>query len=927
MRARGLVAPLLVTFTLFGCAAAELPDKPMPKPYELAQRDFPLKSGLRVVVQEDHSAPVVAIVSTFNVGSTADPPGKEGLAHFVEHLAFRTKFADGVPIMDRLKHMGAQFNATTWWDFTNYFSTVSKDYLEELMQQEAWRIAHIIEGVTQEAFTIEREVVRNELRLGNETSIGGRAFDLLGSALYPVGHPMHRPTIGTHASLDAITLDDVRAWVKKHYRPENCTIVVAGDVDPKFVGQLLGTWPTSLLFGPGGPQGPAVPRPPLIADQPLPPVPEPVNRTLMREKGPISSPTLMLAWSAPAGLRRNDALLSFVANRLNLAFDQGIQVKEDDDLEGVGASVEALINGSMFVVQASLRPGADPERARTRILDALVQAWTTEFGIAQTEYGRWYLSTSMLLETSDLTGNAVALGQHVAATGSPHMFKDEFDALAKIKPGEIADIAYKYLKRDRAVSLYIEPETDQVAKLVGGGGSAGGGGGGSNTGHQIGREPAKMAKDLGPSHILKIARSPGLAKLPRWKLPNGLEVVAARQGTAPVASVMVGLRGGDAFTKPFGLASYASDFAQRHCFNYGTLDAVGGQVGNFTGLTSSTFFVSVLSGNLANGVAVLADNLSCLEVNEEAFLNHEKILERRSKVYERLAKMPDFVAGKRLWAELYPEHPYGVLGVDPMTLKTVSFEDAAAFVRSHYRPGNAVAVVIGDVDAAQTKALTDKYLSNWSGSGSGVATLPAPPPPPTARKAFLVDRPKATQATVRIACRLSDATADQLPLFDLAASMANQRAWSVREEWGASYGVYASVSTMPGGATHMMLGGAITTEHVGKSVQRLLGILSDLDANKIDEKYFLQQRWEVAREFQQRFTTGDRIARAIVDATEHGWPIDVWDKYPERLAAASRHDVRALMKNCVGREIITVAGDAAKVGPQLKAIGLKLEAN
>jgi zinc protease len=87
------LAPFIAACHLLGCAAAELPDKPMPKPYELSQMDFPLKSGMRVLVQEDHSAPVVAVVVTFNVGSTSDPKGEEGLAHFVEHLAFRTKFS------------------------------------------------------------------------------------------------------------------------------------------------------------------------------------------------------------------------------------------------------------------------------------------------------------------------------------------------------------------------------------------------------------------------------------------------------------------------------------------------------------------------------------------------------------------------------------------------------------------------------------------------------------------------------------------------------------------------------------------------------------------------------------------------------------------------------------------------------------------
>jgi zinc protease len=919
------LAPLVAACHLLGCAAAELPDKPMYKQYELSQMDFPLKSGLRVVVQEDHSAPVVTVVVTFNVGSTDDPKGKEGLAHFIEHLAFRTKFLDGQTIWDRLRRMGASgnFNATTWWDFTNYFTTVSKDYLEDLLQQEIWKVHHLTEGVTPEVFAVEKEVVRNELRLGNETGIGGRAVDLLAERLYPEDHPMHRPTIGTHASLDAITLADARAWVKEHYKPENCTIVVAGDVDPQKVRKLIGTWPADVLFGPGGPTGAVVPRPPLISERPAPPVPEPINKTMMREKGPVTQPVLMLAWSAPAGLRHNDGLLSFVANRLDTALFAGINFKEDDDLEGVGASVDSLINGSMFIINANLRPGADPERAKARILDALVQAWTQEFGVEQTEMGRWAVSTSMLLQTQELMGNAVELGRHLAATGSPHMYKDELEELAKIKPGDINDIAYKYLRRDRVVSLYIEPESDQVAKIVGGG--AGGGAAGSG-GHEFGHEAVQANIDLGPSHILKIARSPELAKLPRWKLSNGLEVVAAKQGTAPVASIYVGLRGGDATTKPFGLASYAAGFTRRKCYNYGDLDAVGGQFFSFSSSTRSEFAVSVLSGNLPNGIAVLTDSVGCLEVSEEGFLNHERILERRSKRYERVAKMPGFVAGKRLWAELYPNHPFGVMGLDPMTLKGVTYEDAQAFVRSYYRPNNALAVVVGDVDTALAKELSERYLTKWTGSGSG-GEVPPPPPPPAARKAFLVDRPKATQASVSIACRLADNTAELLPIFDLAESLASQRAWMVREELGASYGVGANVQLMPGGATHMTLGGTITTKFVGQSVQRLLAILADLDSSKLDERYFLGQRWEVARQFQHHFTSGAGIATAILQTAEHGWPADVYDRYPERLAAATRQDVRTVMKPCVGHEIISISGDAEKIGPQLKAMGLKLEAN
>src|SRR5262245_55736819 len=92
--------------TLGGCAATQLPDEPKLKDYELPQWVSPMKSGLRLVVQEDHSAPLVTVVAIYGVGSTSDPKGVEGLAHFVEHLAFRSRFLGEAPIMDHLKRMG-----------------------------------------------------------------------------------------------------------------------------------------------------------------------------------------------------------------------------------------------------------------------------------------------------------------------------------------------------------------------------------------------------------------------------------------------------------------------------------------------------------------------------------------------------------------------------------------------------------------------------------------------------------------------------------------------------------------------------------------------------------------------------------------------------------------------------------------------------
>src|SRR5688572_21898093 len=229
---RAAIAALLLLSA--GCATGAgggLPDDPVLKPYEPKRWVGTPKSGLRVIVQEDHSSPLVSIVTSVGVGATADPKGVEGLAHFVEHLVFRSKpFGGDTQYWDLLKRTGGFFNASTSWDFTTYYTTAHKDQLESLMRLEAWRIMNTVGGVTTDVFTTEREVVRNELRQRWETTPGNKMFDLLFDSLYPVGHPLRRPIGGTHDSLTAAKLEHAQAFVKEHYRPDNTTITIVGDV-------------------------------------------------------------------------------------------------------------------------------------------------------------------------------------------------------------------------------------------------------------------------------------------------------------------------------------------------------------------------------------------------------------------------------------------------------------------------------------------------------------------------------------------------------------------------------------------------------------------------------------------------------------------------------------------------------------------------
>jgi len=858
------------------------------------------------------------------VGATADPKGKEGLAHFVEHLVFRSKpFGGDQQYWDILKRTGGSFNASTSWDFTNYTTMAHKDHLKLLLQLEAWRLLDTVGGVTADVFKTEREVVRNELRQRWETTPGNRIFDLLFESLYPAGHPLRRPVGGTHDSLTASQLADAQAFVKQHYRPDNAVITIIGDVSTEEVKQLIGTWPKELLFGAGGEGGPAVEPRKRVGERPAPPVPKPVTTNLVRHKGPIAAPVLMLAWSLPPGWRGKDAMAEFAADRLSGAMF-GLDMRDEDDIMGAGAFSMTLADSSVVVLSVNLRPWADPEKVRKRLLDVLVYA---AWGSSQTEtsVNRWFAGASLLRRAAEPLFTAEELAEYMAATGRHNYFKEHFEELLGLKSGDVGDFAGDWLTRDRAVAVYFEPESDRVPAAMGGGGGSPGGGAESAS-HDIARGIAPNWAQLTSERLLQVMKSPNLAALPKFTIKNGLDVYVVERTDSPMAYVRLGLRGGETSMRPVGAASLADGLASPKCREYPRLGAVAGSAGSGVGLDNSSASASVFRGNLANGMAALRDTVSCVEVRPEGFVDLARQLEQDAKVFDRIAVYPDFIARKWFNSQLYPDHPYGQVGtVNPREFKDLRQEDAQGFVSSLYRPGNAVAVVYGGVKLDQVKVEAEKYLGTWRGGASGTSLAPPfAPQGPSERKINVVNRDKATQAVVSIGCRLAPVEPDTYPAYDVLEAMAGESAWALREQYGATYGVHASVTRNGDRSAHLVLGGAIENAQAGTSIHRLLQVVNAMANATIAEPLFMTKRWDTGREFTFQMSFASTQASSIIRAKHLGWPLDVYDKYPDNLAKTTRETIKTIMAPCAGKEVIAIVGDAAVLKPQLEAAGLKV---
>jgi zinc protease len=190
--------------------------------------EFKLANGMHVVVVPDHRAPVVTHMVWYRVGAADEPPGVSGIAHFLEHLMFKS--TDKIPSGEFSKivaRLGGQDNAFTSQDATAYFQRVAKDRLEQVMQMEADRMVNL--KLTEQEVLTERDVILEERRSRIENNPQAILDEQMSAALY-YSHPYGIPVIGWEHEMARLSREDALAFYKRHYAPNNAILVVAGDV-------------------------------------------------------------------------------------------------------------------------------------------------------------------------------------------------------------------------------------------------------------------------------------------------------------------------------------------------------------------------------------------------------------------------------------------------------------------------------------------------------------------------------------------------------------------------------------------------------------------------------------------------------------------------------------------------------------------------
>src|SRR5579862_7531543 len=254
------LALTVVSFTSLGLYAQQEPAaKPktpaassgvnIPIP-DIKYTKFVLKNGLTVLVHEDHKAPIVAVNTWYHVGSKNEKLGKTGFAHLFEHLMFSGSDNFNHTYLNAMEGIGAtNLNGTTNNDRTNYFENVPTSMLDYVLFAESDRMGHLLGVLDQKKLDLQRGVVQNEKRQG-ENQPYGVTEQLITENTYPVGHPYSWTVIGSMDDLNAASMNDVKDWFRTYYGPSNAVLVLAGDIDFETAKQKVQKYFGDIPSGP-----------------------------------------------------------------------------------------------------------------------------------------------------------------------------------------------------------------------------------------------------------------------------------------------------------------------------------------------------------------------------------------------------------------------------------------------------------------------------------------------------------------------------------------------------------------------------------------------------------------------------------------------------------------------------------------------------
>lgn len=445
MRLRLMFLFLFITFNLHAIYAAQTIQK------------YSLDNGLKILVKEDHRAPVVVSMIWYKVGSADEPGGITGVSHALEHMMFKGTSQYPVGVFSKtIAALGGQENAMTNYDYTAYFEKIAAVQLPIALELEADRMQNLV--LNADEFNKEIKVIREERRLRTEDNPQAVTFEHYMAAAH-LTEPYHHPIIGWMGDLNEMKLDDVKAWYDNFYTPNNAVLVVVGDVHGPKVAELA-----NLYFGKLKRQ-PNFQRRKQI---------EPTNLGGKRIEihTPAKLPMLMLGYTVPS---TTTAKLSWEPYALELAsgiLDAGDSARFAKNLirgSHIASSAATYYNlytryQTQFILLGTPAQNRTNEELKQMLLKEIKHLQTELIPESELERVKTQIIAQKTFERDSIYGQAMEIGLLETLGLSSETAETFTDKIKTITAQQIQDVAQKYFRDSAITEAFLYPNSQQGAR-------------------------------------------------------------------------------------------------------------------------------------------------------------------------------------------------------------------------------------------------------------------------------------------------------------------------------------------------------------------------------------------------------------------------------------------------------------------------------
>ena len=865
--------------------------------------EFTLDNGLRLIVHEDHKAPIVAVNIWYHVGSKNEKAGKTGFAHLFEHLMFNGSENYDDEYFKPFELVGAtSMNGTTNFDRTNYFENVPNTALDMALWMESDRMGHLLGAITQEKLDEQRGVVQNEKRQGDNQPYGTVDYRIL-EGLFPVGHPYSWNVIGSMDDLDAASLEDVHEWFKTYYGPNNVVIVVAGDVNPQKALEKV-----EKYFG-DIPPGPPIAKPrewivKLEHDK----------RETMQDRVPQAR--IYKVWGAPNFVSEDADLLQLADAVLTGGKNSRLYerlVYKDQTATSVSGSLFSGEIGGYYELQATVQPGGDIEAVRQAI-DEEIQRFLAE-GLTKDELARVKAQLKSgfvrgVERIGGFGGKSDILAQNAIYAGDPGFYTTSLDRFEAATPKTIQAAAKRWLSAG-SYQLDVLPFPELQATTEG---------------------ADRLA--LPETTAFPTVK---FTEFERSNLSNGLEVIVAHRATVPVVNLLMRFDAGfasDQFGEP-GTSSLAMAMLDEGTRTRTALEIsdelarLGAYFGAGSGIDASGVSISALKENLDESLELYAD-----VVLNPAF--PQKELDRLRKA--RLARIkqektqPIGIALRVLPALMYGrDHAYSLPLTGSGTEESVARITRDSLVNYHqtwFRPNNATMIVVGDTTMEEIKPKLEKLFRRWQPGNVPTKNIGNVDLPDKDR-IYIIDRPDAVQSIIfaaNVAPPAGQGNEIAIETMNeiIGGSFTSRINMNLREDKHWAYGARSVVVSTKGQRPYIAYAPVQTDKtmesmaEIKRELQEYLGenpaTDEELEKVKNNNTLSLPGRWE----------TASAVLRDIGEIVTYDLPDDYWDTYADNVRNLSLEQIAEAADDVIKPDNLlwVVVGDREKIEPRIRELEL-----